>query len=72
MCRAHVVVVLPNSKPLPTNNIIFSCSVREFMSFTSDMLVQRTGPGQRQSVKEQGIYVYVLPICDGLCYSSRV
>ena len=29
-------------------------SVREFMAFTSDVLVGRTGPGQRQSVKEQG------------------
>lgn len=24
------------------------------MAFTSDVLVERTGPGQRQSVKEQG------------------
>lgn len=31
------------------------CSVREFMAFTSDVLVERTTPGQRQSVREQGI-----------------
>lgn len=31
------------------------CSVREFMSFTSDVLVNRTQIGQRQTVKEQGL-----------------
>jgi len=36
-------------------NIISLCpSVREFMAFTSDVLVERTGVGIRQSVKEQG------------------
>ena len=30
------------------------CSVREFMTFTSDLLVERTDVGGRQSVKEQG------------------
>ena len=29
-------------------------SVREFMAFTSDILVEKTASGQRQSVKEQG------------------
>ncbi len=32
-------------------------SVREFMAFTSDILVEKTGVGQRQSVKEQGEHV---------------
>lgn len=30
------------------------CRVREFMNFTSDLLVERTDVGGRQSVKEQG------------------
>ena len=29
-------------------------SVREFMAFTSELLVERTQAGQRQAVKEQG------------------
>lgn len=29
--------------------------VREFMAFTSDVLVNRTQIGQRQTVKEQGL-----------------
>lgn len=39
--------------------IILYTSVREFMAFTSEVLVQRTSPGQRQSVKEQGIVYYI-------------
>ena len=31
--------------------------VREFMAFTSDVLVERTRAGQRQSVKEQGVFI---------------
>ena len=30
-------------------------SVREFMSFTSEVLAQRTSSGERRTVKEQGI-----------------
>ena len=33
---------------------LICCSVREFMAFTSDVLVERTRAGQRQTVKEQG------------------
>ena len=35
--------------------MIFS-SVREFMEFTGKIIVERTSPGQRASVAEQGIY----------------
>lgn len=43
------------------------CSVREFMAFTSDVLVERTTPGQRQSVREQGICFAII-----LYFSLRV
>ena len=33
---------------------IFCCSVREFMDFTSKIIVERTDVAQRASVKEQG------------------
>ncbi len=43
-------------RPLSKLYLALLCifSVREFMAFTSEVLVQRTSPGQRQSVKEQG------------------
>ena len=34
-------------------------SAREFMAFTSDVLVGRTAVGQRQTVKEQGTLVHL-------------
>ncbi len=39
--------------------VLLLCSVREFMAFTSEVLVERTQPGQRQTIKEQGtVYMY--------------
>lgn len=35
-------------------NVIFFCSVKEFMLFTSQILVERTRTNERASVKEQG------------------
>lgn len=35
--------------------LLFRCSVREFMAFTSEVLAQRTSTGERRTVKEQGI-----------------
>lgn len=36
-------------------SVLAHCSrVREFMAFTSDVLVSKTQAGQRQTVKEQG------------------
>ena len=35
---------------------IVCCSVREFMDFTSKIIVERTDVAQRASVKEQGTY----------------
>ena len=32
----------------------FTCSIREFMAFSSSVIVERTQVGQRQTVKEQG------------------
>ncbi|XP_003383349.1 PREDICTED: synaptobrevin homolog YKT6-like [Amphimedon queenslandica] len=40
--------------------------VREFMAFTSDVLVERTSPGQRQSVREQEYRCHVFVRSDGL------
>ena len=41
--------------------LIYMCtrahSAREFMAFTSEVLVGRTAAGQRQTVKEQGTLV---------------
>jgi len=41
-------------------------SVQEFMNFTSQMLVERTQPGTRQSVKEQDYLCHVFVRPDGL------
>jgi synaptobrevin family protein YKT6 len=41
-------------------------SVREFMAFTSDVLVERTAPGQRNSVKEQDYRCHVYVRSDNL------
>jgi synaptobrevin family protein YKT6 len=41
-------------------------SVQEFMTFTSQMLVERTQPGSRQSVKEQEYICHVFVRADGL------
>ena len=51
-----VVLSVPTSTtPLCVVGLrICDCSVREFMNFTSDLLVERTDVGARQSVKEQG------------------
>lgn len=38
----------------------FGSSVQEFMLFTSQVLVERTNPGDRKTVKEQGAYIYCI------------
>ena len=35
------------------------------MAFSSEVLVDRTAAGQRQSVKEQGMYVVDYVLCSG-------
>lgn len=47
--ETSVGVHLLELSPLPLN-----FSVREFMAFTSEVLVQRTDVGERRTVKEQG------------------
>ena len=44
---------MPHHKYYVNNSLVYY-RVREFMAFTSDVLVERTRAGQRQSVKEQG------------------
>jgi len=41
-------------------------SVQEFLVFTSNMLVERTTPGSRRSVKEQDYFCHVFVRADGL------
>lgn len=51
-----------------------SCSIQEFMQFTSQILVERTRPNERATVKEQGRlqHLYVMYIYSRAGYSSSV
>ncbi|NXG64029.1 YKT6 protein, partial [Hemiprocne comata] len=42
------------------------CSVQEFMAFTSQLIVERSGPGSRASVREQEYLCHVYVRGDGL------
>ncbi len=46
----------PSSHTALNNYVPFIFSVKEFMDFTSKIVVERTGISQRASVKEQGMY----------------
>lgn len=48
-------VLLKGSYDLSTFGFFQRASVKEFMSFSSQTIVERTGTATRQSVKEQGI-----------------
>ncbi|NXX21082.1 YKT6B protein, partial [Podargus strigoides] len=60
------VHLLKAAYDVSTFNFFQRSSVQEFMTFTSQLIVERSGPGSRASVKEQEYLCHVYVRSDGL------